>query len=68
MFQLNPQQPGAIFGYVNMGEWQGGQAEYVMVPYADWNCLKLPSMSQIGGNVCYNHDKNMYNILTLNSC
>ncbi len=22
--------------------WIGGQAEYVMVPYADWNCLVLP--------------------------
>jgi glutathione-independent formaldehyde dehydrogenase len=25
-----------------MGGWVGGQAEYVMVPYADFNLLKLP--------------------------
>jgi glutathione-independent formaldehyde dehydrogenase len=25
-----------------MGGWVGGQAEYVMVPYADWNLLKFP--------------------------
>ncbi len=28
-----------------MGGWRGGQAEYVMVPYADFNLLKLGSMS-----------------------
>ena len=27
-----------------MGGWVGGQAEYVMVPYADFNLLKLPPM------------------------
>jgi glutathione-independent formaldehyde dehydrogenase len=25
-----------------MGGWVGGQAEYVAVPYADWNLLKFP--------------------------
>ena len=25
-----------------MGGWQGGQAQYVLVPYADFNLLKLP--------------------------
>jgi glutathione-independent formaldehyde dehydrogenase len=25
-----------------MGGWVGGQAEYVMVPYADFNLLKFP--------------------------
>ena len=25
-----------------MGGWIGGQAEYVMVPYADFNLLKFP--------------------------
>ena len=29
-------------GYVDMGGWIGGQAEYVMVPYADFNLLKFP--------------------------
>jgi glutathione-independent formaldehyde dehydrogenase len=37
----NPERPGAAYGYVDMGGWPGGQAEYVMVPYADFNCLKF---------------------------
>ena len=39
---VNPARPGAAYGYVDMGGWIGGQAEYVMVPYADFNLLKLP--------------------------
>ena len=39
---VNPARPGAAFGYVDMGGWVGGQAEYVMVPYADFNLLKFP--------------------------
>jgi glutathione-independent formaldehyde dehydrogenase len=39
---VNPIQPGGAYGYVNMGYWPGGQAEYVMVPYADFQCLKFP--------------------------
>ena len=31
----------AAYGYVDMGGWVGGQAEYVMVPYADFNLLKF---------------------------
>ena len=31
------------YGYVDMGGWVGGQAEYVLVPYADFNLLKLPN-------------------------
>jgi glutathione-independent formaldehyde dehydrogenase len=38
----NPDRPGSAYGYVDMGGWVGGQAEYVMVPYADWNLLKFP--------------------------
>src|SRR6202451_2955751 len=38
----NPDRPGAAYGYVDMGGWVGGQAEYVTVPYADWNLLKFP--------------------------
>ncbi|HBE27446.1 MAG TPA: formaldehyde dehydrogenase, glutathione-independent, partial [Ktedonobacter sp.] len=37
---------GAAYGYVDMGGWVGGQAEYVMVPYADWNLLKFPDRAQ----------------------
>jgi len=40
---VNPARPGAAYGYVDMGGWVGGQAEYVMVPYADFNLLKLGS-------------------------
>jgi len=39
---VNPARPGAAYGYVDMGGWIGGQAEYVMTPYADWNLLKIP--------------------------
>ena len=39
---VNPARPGAAYGYVDMGGWVGGQAEYVMCPYADFNLLKFP--------------------------
>lgn len=39
---VNPSRPGAAYGYVDMGGWVGGQADYVMVPYADFNLLKFP--------------------------
>ena len=29
-----------------MGGWIGGQAEYVMIPYADFNALKFPDKAQ----------------------
>lgn len=38
---VNPARPGAAYGYVDMGGWAGGQTEYVMVPYADFNLLKF---------------------------
>jgi glutathione-independent formaldehyde dehydrogenase len=38
----NPERPGAAYGYVDMGGWPGGQARYVLVPYADFNCLRFP--------------------------
>jgi glutathione-independent formaldehyde dehydrogenase len=40
--EVNPDRPGSAYGYVDMGGWVGGQAEYVLVPYADWNLLKFP--------------------------
>src|SRR5215218_3483628 len=43
---VNPDRPGSAYGYVDMGGWVGGQAEYVMVPYADWNLLKFPDREQ----------------------
>lgn len=40
---VNPARAGGAYGYVDMGGWVGGQAEYVLVPYADFNLLKLPN-------------------------
>src|SRR4030081_89729 len=43
---VNPGRAGGAYGYVDMGGWIGGQAEYVMVPYADFNLLKFPDKEQ----------------------
>jgi glutathione-independent formaldehyde dehydrogenase len=43
---VNAARPGAAYGYVDMGGWVGGQAEYVMVPYADFNLMKFPDKAQ----------------------
>jgi len=43
---VNPDRPGSAYGYVDMGGWVGGQAEYVMVPYADFQLLKFPDRDQ----------------------
>jgi len=43
---VNSARPGAAYGYVDMGGWVGGQADYVMVPYADFNVLKFPDKDQ----------------------
>jgi glutathione-independent formaldehyde dehydrogenase len=43
---VNPARAGGAYGYVDMGGWIGGQAEYVMVPYADFNLLKFPDKAQ----------------------
>ena len=43
---VNPARPGAAYGYVDMGGWVGGQAEYVLVPYADFNLVKFPNKEQ----------------------
>jgi threonine dehydrogenase-like Zn-dependent dehydrogenase len=37
-----PGSAGAAYGYADMGPYPGGQAEYLRVPYADFNCLVLP--------------------------
>lgn len=39
---VNPGTAGAAYGFAGMGGFQGGQAEYLRVPYGDFNCLKLP--------------------------
>lgn len=43
---VNPSRAGGAYGYVDMGGWIGGQAEYVLVPYADFNLLKFPDKQQ----------------------
>lgn len=43
---VNPERPGGAYGYVDMGGWVGGQSEYVMVPYADFQLLKFPDKDQ----------------------
>jgi glutathione-independent formaldehyde dehydrogenase len=43
---VNPGRAGGAFGYVDMGGWVGGQAEYVMVPYADFNLIPFPDKAQ----------------------
>src|SRR5438552_8047113 len=43
---VNPARPGAAYGYVDIGGWVGGQAEYVMCPYADFNLLKFQDKAQ----------------------
>ena len=39
---VNPGFAGGAYGYVAMGPYTGGQAEFLRVPYADFNCLLLP--------------------------
>ena len=40
---VNPGFAGGAYGYVAMGPWVGGQAEYLQVPFADFNALPLPA-------------------------
>nr|QOQ32045.1 hypothetical protein PMIDBGBA_05340 [Klebsiella pneumoniae] len=42
----NPGTAGAAYGFAEMGPWEGGQAELLRVPFADFNCLVLPLMRQ----------------------
>ena len=39
---VNPGFAGGAYGYVAMGPWVGGQAEYLQVPFVDFNGLPLP--------------------------
>lgn len=43
---MNPGNAGAAYGYAGMGPYNGGQAEYLRVPQADFNCLRLPEDGQ----------------------
>jgi glutathione-independent formaldehyde dehydrogenase len=44
---VNPGFAGGAYGYVAMGPYTGGQAEMLRVPYADFNCLKLPPGNEL---------------------
>src|SRR5699024_3945124 len=43
---VNPPGAGGAYGYVGMGPYTGGQAEYLRVPFADYNCVPLPAGQQ----------------------
>jgi glutathione-independent formaldehyde dehydrogenase len=43
---VNPGFAGGAYGYVAMGPYRGGQADYLRVPFADFNCLQLPKGSE----------------------
>jgi glutathione-independent formaldehyde dehydrogenase len=43
---VNPSRAGGAYGYVDMGGWVGGQADFVMIPYADFNLLKFPDRDE----------------------
>jgi glutathione-independent formaldehyde dehydrogenase len=43
---VNPARAGATYGFKDTSGWQGGQANYVMVPFADFNLLKFPDREQ----------------------
>ena len=49
---VNSARAGGAYGYVDLGGWIGGQAEYVMVPYADFNLLKFPDKAQAMEKIC----------------
>jgi glutathione-independent formaldehyde dehydrogenase len=42
----NPGSAGAAYGFAGMGPYQGGQAELLRVPYADFNSQVLPEDAQ----------------------
>jgi glutathione-independent formaldehyde dehydrogenase len=42
---VNPKVACGAYGF-NLGDWQGGQSEYLFVPYADFNLLRFPDKDQ----------------------
>ena len=46
----NPGNAGAAYGYADMGPYNGGQAELLRVPWADWNALVLPEDAEAKQN------------------
>jgi glutathione-independent formaldehyde dehydrogenase len=42
----DPHIAGAAYGFAGLGPWSGGQAEYLKIPWADFNALPLPEDAQ----------------------
>ena len=42
----DPKMAGAAYGFAGMGPFWGGQAEYLRVPFGDFNLLRLPEDAQ----------------------
>jgi len=42
---VNAPAAGGAYGYARMGPYRGGQADYLRVPFADFNALQLPEDS-----------------------
>ncbi len=42
---VNPDAPVGAYGF-DLGGWLGGQAEYCLIPYADFQLLKFPDRDQ----------------------
>lgn len=45
---MNPEQPGAAYGYAGMDPYAGAQSEYVRVPFGDWACLNYLEDLEMG--------------------
>lgn len=39
---VSPGKAGATYGWPDVGGYQGGQAQFLRVPFGDFNCLHLP--------------------------
>jgi glutathione-independent formaldehyde dehydrogenase len=44
---VNPGFAGGAYGYVGMGLYMEGQAEYLRVPYADFDVVKLSNTNNL---------------------
>src|SRR5258707_11311950 len=43
---VNSDRAGGAYGYVDMGGWIGGQADFLMGAYAGFNLLKVSAKAQ----------------------
>jgi len=54
----NPLQPAGLYGYAMGGNWRGGQAQYVFVPFADFNLVSLYTTCQPDPKGLKKHEHN----------